>query len=151
MPPPIHINIAQPQDIPALCHLLGTLFAQEQEFSPDRAAQQQGLEQILSDANLGFIMTATMDNQIVGMVNVLFSVSTALGARVALLEDMVVSDKFRGRGIGSALLQAAISEAGRQGCKRITLLTDTDNTAAQRFYQRHGFVASTMLAMRLIL
>jgi Ca2+:H+ antiporter len=55
----------------------------------------------------------------------------------------------RGGGIGSQLLTTAIAAAHEYGCRRITLLTDRDNAAAQRFYARHGFTASAMLPMRL--
>jgi len=75
--------------------------------------------------------------------------STALGGRVALLEDMVVRPDARGRGAGSLLLRAAVEFARAAGCLRITLLTDADNAAAQRFYARHGFGQSAMIPMRL--
>ncbi|MNY66030.1 putative phosphinothricin acetyltransferase YwnH [compost metagenome] len=77
--------------------------------------------------------------------------STALGARVALLEDMVVDTGARGTGIGSALLEQAIAHARDSGCRRITLLTDGDNAAAQRLYRRHGFGRSPMVPLRLAL
>jgi len=82
------------------------------------------------------------------MVNVLFTVSTALGTRVALLEDVIVDPTRRGQGLGGRLVDAAIAFAREAGCRRITLMTDADNADAQRFYRRHGFEASTMLTMR---
>jgi GNAT superfamily N-acetyltransferase len=85
------------------------------------------------------------------MVNLLYTVSTALGDRVALLEDMVVSPNVRGSGVGSRLLEQAIQLARLDGCKRITLLTDRANEPAQRFYQKHGFVSSVMVPLRLSL
>ena len=83
------------------------------------------------------------------MVSLLYTVSTALGERVALLEDMVVAEQERDKGIGSRLLGEAVAFAKLVGCKRITLLTDGANRAAQRFYQGHGFDVSTMLPMRI--
>ena len=89
--------------------------------------------------------------QIIGMVNLLYTISTALGSRVAILEDMVVAPQNRGLGVGSALLKYAIDFAKQKGCKRITLLTDNDNEAAHGFYQQHGFTESSMLAFRMSL
>ena len=83
------------------------------------------------------------------MVNLLFTVSTAIGERVAILEDMIVSPVARGSGIGSGLLTYAISFARLSGVKRITLLTDSENTSAQRFYGKHGFSKSSMIPLRL--
>ncbi len=138
-------------DIPALCRLLDRLFTQEAEFQPDRAAQERGLGHIIRDPHAGHILVARQDDAIVGMVNLLYTVSTALGGRVALLEDMVVAPQARGQGVGAQLLTAAIAHARQQGCLRITLLTDTDNHVAQAFYRKQGFVASSMLPMRLML
>ena len=142
------INLATVSDTPALCALLSILFTQEAEFQPDTVAQQRGLNAILSDPALGEILVARQNGQIVGMVNVLYSISTALGARVALLEDMVVVPAMRGSGLGSQLLAAAIKHAKQRGCLRITLLTDADNYAAQAFYQKQGFEKSSMIPLR---
>jgi GNAT superfamily N-acetyltransferase len=146
----VRIALAKATDIPALCDLLGMLFSQEAEFKPDLTAQQVGLALILDRPDIGNIFVARRGNDIVGMVSLLYTVSTALGGRVALLEDMIVSPTARNAGVGSALLSHAIEFAHSQGCKRITLMTDRNNEAAQRFYQRHGFAASAMMPMRLI-
>ncbi|WP_341929944.1 GNAT family N-acetyltransferase [Methyloversatilis discipulorum] len=144
----MQIEAATPEDIPALCALLSALFAQEAEFTPDAAAQARGLAMIIGDPRVGSVLVARRDGEVVGMVNLLFTVSTALGERVVLLEDMVVAPSVRGAGVGSALLTAAIDFARAQRCPRITLLTDRVNADAQRFYARHGFTASDMLPMR---
>jgi GNAT superfamily N-acetyltransferase len=145
------IEEATPADIPALCELLEALFAQEAEFRPDPEAQARGLTAIIGHPEVGLILVARQDGQVAGMVSLLFTVSTALGGRVALLEDMVVSPRRRGTGLGARLLEAAIGQARQQGCQRITLLTDRANEAAQRFYARQGFVASPMQPLRLLL
>lgn len=142
---------ASDSDIPELCRLLDILFSQEEEFAPNAEAQRKGLLKIMENPEIGHIMIARMDNKIVGMVNVLFTVSTALGERVAILEDMVILPETRGNGIGSKLLESAIQVAHINGCRRITLLTDQTNTSAQRFYLKHGFKLSTMVPFRLML
>ena len=145
----MQITQATANDIPALCELLCTLFSQEAEFMPDPEAQRRGLARIVTNSEVGVILVAKDDRQVLGMVNLLFTVSTALGERVALLEDMVVSQNVRGEGIGSELISQAIAVARANGVKRITLLTDRTNDAAQRFYCRHGFEMSPMVSFRL--
>jgi ribosomal protein S18 acetylase RimI-like enzyme len=44
-----------------------------------------------------------------------------------------------GRGVGSALIQAASRFARERGCRRLVLVTTNDNLHALRFYQRRGF------------
>ena len=146
----MHIETASPDDIPQLCELLATLFTQEEEFEPDMAKQIAGLRQIIDNPEAGQILLLRDGEVAAGMVNLLYTVSTARGGRVALLEDMVVRPEQRGIGAGSMLLQAAIDHARGAGCSRITLLTDRANEAAIRFYQQHGFTASGMLPLRLV-
>ena len=138
-------------DIPALVELLNSLFEQEAEFEPNSETQSKALSKIILDPKIGIILIAKEDDKILGMVNLLFTESTALGSKVALLEDMVILSSSRGRGIGSQLIDYAISEAKKAGCKRITLLTDIENTKAQSFYQKKGFVKSKMTPYRLLL
>lgn len=147
----MEILLATASDIPALCNLLSLLFSQEADFQPNEEAQRRGLAQILTNPDVGLILVARQKNQIVGMVNLLFTVSTALGQRVVLLEDLVVCPTQRGKGIGSKLLQHAIKAAKLHDCHRITLLTDLTNEAAQRFYRKHGFSFSAMISMRILL
>jgi len=136
------------EDVPVLAQLLGVLFEQEHYFQPDPELQVLGLTLIIENPSIGLILVAKEQGAIVGMVNLLFSVSTALGAKVATLEDMVVLPDWRDQGIGSQIIQRAIKEARDQGCARLTLLTDTTNESAQRFYGRHGFIPSSMTPLR---
>jgi GNAT superfamily N-acetyltransferase len=145
------ITEATPADIPALCELLRILFSQEAEFLPDKNAQKRGLEMILNNPGIGRIFAVHDGTAVVGMANLLFSVSTALGERVAVLEDVVVTQERRGEGIGRQLLDYVKSYAADHQYRRITLLTDADNLAGQRFYASCGFSKSAMLPMRISL
>ena len=145
------IEMATTSDIPKLCTLLDYLFSQEVEFKPDHETQSRGLKMILNNNNIGNIFVAKKNEKIIGMVILLYTVSTALGERVALLEDMVVSPNERELGIGSMLLDHAVKYATKKGCKRITLLTDKMNIRAQKFYKQHKFNPSSMIPFRMII
>ena len=145
------IEMATTSDVPMLCILLDCLFSQEVEFKPDHKTQSRGLEMILNNNNIGNIFVAKKNEKIIGMVILLYTASTALGERVALLEDMVVSPDERELGIGSMLLDHAVKYAIEKGCKRITLLTDKMNIRAQKFYKQHKFNYSSMIPFRMII
>jgi GNAT superfamily N-acetyltransferase len=145
------IEPATTDDVDALCRLLGELFFQESEFTPDAELQRRGVTMILADPGTGEIWVARLAGTVVGMVNLLFTISTALGAPVALLEDVVVSSAHRHAGIGTQLLTKAIEVARTRGCRRMTLLTDADNAKAQQFYAQQGFARSSMTTLRMSL
>src|SRR6267142_3194778 len=147
----MNISSATVSDIPDLCELLELLFSEEAEFHSNHAVQSAGLRQIMESPDHGQILVLRNGTSVIGMVNLLFTISTALGGRVAILEDMVIHPAQRGKGDGSRLLQAAINFARSAECRRITLLTDRSNESAQRFYRRHGFSVSAMIPLRLLL
>jgi len=140
---------AGPKDIPALADLLGLLFASEADFWPSRKKQLSALHMILAHPNSGRIFVARVKGRIAGMVNLRFLISTAEGGKVIQLEDLIVHPDFRGRGLGTRLLRHAIFFTHRKKFKRITLLTDAVNAAAQSLYRRHGFKPSAMIPLRL--
>jgi ribosomal protein S18 acetylase RimI-like enzyme len=51
-----------------------------------------------------------------------------------------------GRGVGTALIEAACRVAAAAGCCRVHLVTTNDNMRALRFYQRRGFVLCELRA-----
>ena len=143
------IQFATIQDIPELCSLLALLFTQEKDFQPNEKKQSAALNKIIENPAIGRILVFREDNKIIGMVNLLFTISTACGGKVALLEDMIIHPSRHNDGLGSKLLQAAKTLAEQEGCHRITLLTDHTNNSAMRFYRRYGFEQSEMAPFRI--
>ncbi|HEY2125130.1 MAG TPA: GNAT family N-acetyltransferase [Chthoniobacterales bacterium] len=145
------IEPATEADLDELSELLVELFAHEKDFRPNKEKQLRGLRLIFEQPNRGRVFVLRRDNVIVGMINLLFTISTAEGGFVVLLEDLVVHDKYRDHGYGSKLLDHAIEFAKQKHFLRITLLTDRPEMRSQAFFKRHGFVESSMMPMRLLL
>ena len=59
--------------------------------------------------------------------------------RRARLEHLYVGAGERGRGVGRALIEAAVEAAGALGARGVWVETQTTNVAAVRFYERAGF------------
>lgn len=55
------------------------------------------------------------------------------------LSGLAVVPGLRGRGIGSALLEATIERARQEGADRVSLICFEENEGAMRLYLRHGF------------
>ncbi len=107
----------------------GSTHAREQAFTPDewRARLERP----------GFVtLVATVDGADVGTM----LVSPSFGdPEVAGIYGVWVAPAGRGRGIGDALLSAALDVAREEGFTRIVLDVGDHNTPAQRLYARHGF------------
>ncbi len=144
------IRPATPDDIGRCCELLGYLFEKEAEFSPDPECQQKGLELIIGNPSSGIVLVCEEKNSrfIAGMVILLYTISTALGKKVALLEDMIVDPAYRAKGIGNLLLERAVNLAEEKGLGRFTLLTDRNNIVAHHLYEKSGFIRSGMVVFR---
>ena len=147
----VAIEPAIAEDLDELSSLLGELFSEESDFRPDRGKQLRGLRLIFEQPSRGRVFVLRRDRTIVGMINLLFTISTAEGGFVILLEDMVIHKEHRGHGYGSMLLDYAIEFARQKNFRRITLLTDRPELRSQSFFRKHGFYESPMLPMRLLL
>ena len=143
------IEPATEADLDELSEMLGELFAQEGDFRPDREKQLRGLRLIFEQPSRGRVFVLRQNGAIVGMINLLFTISTAEGGFVILLEDLVVNKKYQGKGYGRKLLEHAIDFAKQKNFLRVTLLTDRPENVAQEFFRHHGFVESSMIPMRL--
>jgi GNAT superfamily N-acetyltransferase len=144
----LHISLAGESDLPALANLLKELFTFEAEFQPDRQKQLAGLKLVLDNPDLGRLFVMRVDGKVAGMANALITVSTAEGARVLLLEDVIVRAEYRGHGLGRKLIQHVLDWAKAEGMMRVTLLADKDNISALGFYERLGFRYSSMRVLR---
>jgi ribosomal protein S18 acetylase RimI-like enzyme len=79
-----------------------------------------------------------LDGKILGSLSlVVFRIPT--GVR-AWIEDVVVDTEQRGRGIGEALTRSALERANQEGAKTVDLTSRPTREAANRLYQRVGFV-----------
>jgi RimJ/RimL family protein N-acetyltransferase len=93
----------------------------------DRANFAAGVER-------GSLFVAEIDGEIVGMLGM--EVPRYLVADLG----MQVKDGFRGRGVGSALMERAIAYAREQNCHKIALQHWPDNEAGRALYEKFGFV-----------
>ena len=136
-------RLAYSEDIPAMVQFLGELFTIEDDFSVNAEKQFRGLELLLEHSHC-VVLVAELNNDVVGMITLQRVISTAIGEYVGIIEDVVVSQNYRGRGIGTKLLAVAIEEAEQRGWKRLALGVDLRNTKAIEFYQKQGFTTSHM-------
>ena len=83
------------------------------------------------------LFVARHQGAIVGMLTlVIFPLPSGVRARI---EDVVVDQNARGKGVGTALTMAAIGLAQEQGARSVDLTSRASRVAANRLYQQLGF------------
>lgn len=122
-----------------LVEALGALVPQLSRSSPPPSRGE--LERMLaSDTTVFFVARDAREPRppIVGTLTlVVFRIPT--GVR-ALIEDVVVDESARGRGVGELLVRTALAEAAARGAKTVDLTSRPSRVAANRLYERVGFV-----------
>lgn len=133
----IHLRFAQKGDMPEVLRLIQELADFEKE--PD--AVELSLSELEND---GFstpkrfdCLLAEMDQKVVGMALYYPRYSTWKGATLHL-EDLIVSNAYRGKGVGAALYTAFLSEAKKQNVRRVEWVVLDWNTPAINFYESSG-------------
>lgn len=102
--------------------------------SPITMAELQGI--VGDSATVVFV--ARDGGVIVGLLTLaMFRIPTGMRAWI---EDVVVDGRARGKGVGEALNRAALATARQRGAKTVDLTSRPSREAANRLYQRIGFV-----------
>ena len=119
---------------PDLVAAVARLVPQLSSSSPPPTAEE--LREIVESPATIFLVAREGD-QILGVLTlVVFRIPT--GVR-AWIEDVVVDDAARGKGVGEALNKAALDEAARRQAKTVDLTSRPSREAANRLYKRLGF------------
>lgn len=85
------------------------------------------------------LLVARLDGAIVGTATVaVFRIPTGLRSWI---DDVVVDEAVRGRGVGAALTLAALDVARSRGAASVELTSHGSRAAANELYRRLGFVA----------
>jgi ribosomal protein S18 acetylase RimI-like enzyme len=98
-----------------------------------RAPTQDELAELVRTQTL---LIARVDGEIVGTLTLVLFRTIALRAQI---EDVIVDEAARGRGIGEALTREAIRRAREAGAVTLALTSHPSREAANRLYRRLGF------------
>ena len=133
---PVEISIADaatPEAVEAFSRLLPQLSSSAIPLTRDTLA-----EILASPQNTVFLARDPgARGRIIGTLTlVIFRIPTAIRAWI---EDVVVDDVARGRGVGEALTLAAVKLAKERGAKTVDLTSRQSRKAAHRLYEKSGF------------
>lgn len=124
-------------DVDALAALFDGYRRFYRQFSDPAGAREFLAERLRRDESVIFL--ASDDTGALGFTQLYPSFTSAGMGRTFILNDLFVDDEARGRGVATALLRRAAGFARESGAARLTLSTETTNTAAQALYAREGW------------
>jgi GNAT superfamily N-acetyltransferase len=127
----VDIRTARPEDaasLVALCQVLG------------QAPHPKGVKDSLASPEEArhALLVAVSQGAVVGFVELELRATLGSG-RWAEMTALAVEERMRGRGVGSALVEAARAWARSHGLSRLRVRTRNERIAAARFYEQKGF------------
>src|SRR5882724_7186559 len=136
---------ARREDVPAVVRMLADDAlgaARERLEDPLPQPYYDAYEAIARDPN-NRLLVAEVDGEVVGTLQLSFLRHISRqGSLRAEIESVRVVGHRRGTGLGRHMIAQAIEIARARGCVMVQLASDVSRTAARRFYERLGFVAS---------
>ncbi len=94
------------------------------------------------------VLLACLEEHIAGLLSYSVRADLYHAGNSVLIEELVVDEAYRGKGIGGALMDALLKRAEGLACRELCLAVMPDNEPAIRFYKRHGLVEEALFLER---
>jgi GNAT superfamily N-acetyltransferase len=121
----------------AVIELLRTLLIPAGEVPESWQDENQIFRLLVENPELGAILIAEENGEVAGVTTLSYPVALRCRGPYSCVEENIVDERHRGRGIGGALLDAAIAEATARGCDEIQV--NAPGEKSYPLYLRHGF------------
>lgn len=121
-------------EVPGLVEAFRALLPQLSRSAPP--VDEEVLAEIVASPATHLLVARDGDAVLGSLTLAVFRIPTGLRAWI---EDVVVDEAGRGRGVGQALNRHALALAAERGCRTVDLTSRPSREAANRLYQRLGF------------
>jgi ribosomal protein S18 acetylase RimI-like enzyme len=133
---PIPVRRATAADAAEVARLLHDFNTEFSDPTPGVAVLKERVARLLAAGEMTVLLAGDTP---AGLAQIRFRPSVWTGAVDAYVEELYVAPHARGRGLGRALIEAAMDAAGKAGATRIDLATSEADTAAIALYESSGF------------
>ena len=125
--------------MPAIGKLLEDLAdAMDNTEGIDNGIALKTCQYLLTDDNSHFLVAAK-EKAPVGFINFTVRQTILHRSPSGLIDELVVAEEYRGKGVGKQLVQAAIEKCRQFGCCEVEVSTEKTNLKARKFYKKCGF------------
>lgn len=140
--PAFRIRRARRGDAEALRNLV-------KELGYSQGSDAQTVAWVISHPEIEVFVASDSHDQPVGMVTLSYRPQLRLSGRIGTVDELVVAETWRKRGIGRALLQTVVERARALSMKRLEIVSHVPRAeAATAFYQRCGFDEADAMVLR---
>ena len=141
------IRLANQADQTALIGLLGD-FAEEALAPLTTEHLTAAVSPLLRGTELGEIWVLEHEQNLVGYLVIGWGWGIESGGREALIDEVFVSHAHRNQGLGTRLVEAALTRAKELDAKTVFLETEQSNPESRKLYQNLGFEIEDSVWMR---
>jgi GNAT superfamily N-acetyltransferase len=138
--PELEIRAATEDDVPLILSFIRELAEYERLSHEVRATEELLRHSLFGERPVAEVLICHLGDEPVGFALFFHNFSTFLGRPGIYLEDLYVRPRFRGAGIGRALLVHLANLAKERGCGRLEWWVLDWNESAIRFYKTLGAV-----------
>ena len=131
------IRKATMEDREGVIELLRTLLIPAGEVPETWRDEAQIFHLLVENPELGTILIAEENGEIAGITTLSYPTPLRCCGPYSCIEENIVDERYRGRGIGGALLEAAIAKATARGCDELQVNAPSEK--GYPLYLRHGF------------
>lgn len=153
------IRYAMEKDIEKIEDLLSQVDMVHHNGRPDifkigNKYSEEELKELLCNKQRPILVSVNETDEVVGYCFGIFQQhkdnSILTDIKTLYIDDLCVDEKFRGKGVGKELYEAALSLAKEKGCYNLTLNVWSCNESAIRFYESMGLIPQK-IGMEMIL
>jgi predicted N-acetyltransferase YhbS len=92
-----------------------------EEVTVDWRDGARTFRQIVKNSELGSVLVAEEDGEILGVITISYPTAIRCGGIYSNIEEFIVSEKARGKGVGGGLVKAIMDESIARGCYEIQI------------------------------
>ena len=131
-------KLAASSDTELLLEMMREFYAHE-ELPFEESAARQAITGILDNDSFGQVFLISVGNEVAGYAVLTFGYSLEFRGRDAIVDELFLYEKHRGRGIGQRALEFLAAVCAENGFHALHLVVERKNTVAQQAYRKFGF------------
>jgi GNAT superfamily N-acetyltransferase len=141
--PGLRTRAASRADIDGIVAAVAELLSELGSTPPAASAMEAAARELLEDREAGTLLVAEADGKIVGVLAASWQTAIHVPGRYALIQDLWVHPSWRGKAVGSGLVEALLEVMRERGMTRVEVGLPREGfpglIATEAFYSNNGF------------